>query len=378
MERTLKIALSGGPSSGKTTFLALTCIYFKMLGYNVYISEEVASLMINSGMSFRHIKTKESVYAFQKNLLERMLMQENGILTYIKMNTPNEKNVIISDRGALDVKAYMDADEWDKLIGELDLTEEILLSRYDCVIFLDANTEYYTRENNKARTETLEESVVLSEKTKSVWSKHPRFIVSKSCKDFLDKYQFAIGKLNDIFHIDNSCNILLQKNKYLIASDDSFDHGEWLNIQKSFVVNNDPSKYANIRLISIAGTFFILMKEMIDGSYQECIITKEQYEHELTNKIGDTLIIQNSFVNFGGKTIGLEKILNKDLLFVRSVDKLTEEEMTLIGVIKDISHDSKFSSYGIASGLASETSIFVASSVASFVASSVASSVVTH
>ena len=348
MENTLRIALSGGPSSGKTTFLALTCIYFKMLGYNVYISEEIASLMINSGMSFRHIKTKESVYTFQKNLLERMLLQEDGILSYIKMNTLNEKNVIISDRGALDVKAYMEIDEWNKLLEELKLTEEKLFLRYDCVIFLDANTEYYTTENNKARSETLEEAIVLSAKTKSVWDKHSKFIVSKSRKNFLEKYEYAIQKLNEIFSIDNSCNILLQKNKYLISNESRFEHGEWLNVNKSFIINNDPTKYANIRVISIADAFYILMKELIDGSYQECIITKEQYEHELINKIGDTLIIQNSFINLNNKIIGLEKVVNKNLLFLRSVEKLTDEDISLLGDIKDISTNSKFRSYNIA------------------------------
>lgn len=344
----LRIALSGGPSSGKTTFLALACIYFRMIGYNVYIAEEIASLMIKSGMSFRHIKTKEGIYKFQKNLLQRLLLQEDGLVEYVKENTSDQRNIIISDRGALDPKAYMEVDEWNRLLSELSTTESELYSRYDSVIFLDANVSHYTVDNNSARTETLSEAIVQSELTKAVWKDHPKIIVSKSQKHFINKYEYAIQKLNELCKVDNGCNILKQKYKYVVTSDIfSLFTPIWFTCYKTFVDNVDDKIYKTIRLIAIDDTFFVLMKEYHDGTYQECIITKQQYEYEMLNKIGNTLIVKNAFVTYDDITIGLEEIANCGYYFIRSAVELTDDQISKLKST-NVTGDPHYSSFGIA------------------------------
>lgn len=47
------------------------------------------------------------------------------------------KTMIIYDRGAMDVSAYMDKVDWHRMLEELNLTEvELRDGRYDCVVHL--------------------------------------------------------------------------------------------------------------------------------------------------------------------------------------------------------------------------------------------------
>ena len=87
----------------------------------------------------------------------------------------------------MDSKIYVTEEDFKELFKEFKLTESAVLSRYDAIIHLvtaaDGAEEYYTLENNEARSENAEEARILDKRTLNNWVGH-----------------------NDIRIIDNSTN----------------------------------------------------------------------------------------------------------------------------------------------------------------------------
>lgn len=72
----------------------------------------------------------------------------------------NKTPVLLCDRGLMDGKAYMESNDWYRMIGKYNLNEwDLRDSRYDAVIHMVTaadNTDCYSILNNKARHETKE------------------------------------------------------------------------------------------------------------------------------------------------------------------------------------------------------------------------------
>ena len=89
--------------------------------------------------------------------------------------------ILLTDRGVMDNTAYCtpeveqaiyDETGWDKT--------SIRDNRYDMVIHLvtaaDGAEEFYTLENNAARTETASVAKMLDKMTQGVWNGHPNYV----------------------------------------------------------------------------------------------------------------------------------------------------------------------------------------------------------
>mmetsp|Transcript_254 Transcript_254/g.229 ORF Transcript_254/g.229 Transcript_254/m.229 type:complete len:121 (+) Transcript_254:471-833(+) len=112
---------------------------------------------------------------FQNNLLKYILGQENRFLEF---GTLNEKpTVILCDRGALDIKAYMEDTDWQILMDEGDYNiVDLRDRRYDGIIHMvtaaDGAAEHYNL-GNKARSEDLSKAIELDKKLQECWVDHP-------------------------------------------------------------------------------------------------------------------------------------------------------------------------------------------------------------
>ena len=183
-ERFKVIALTGGPCGGKSTSLERLKKDLKENGYEVYTVPETCLLLHGCGSVFPGFdeEKRTELFEYEANLLQLLINLERAIFNAAKFS--GKRAVVICDRGAVDIKAYLpeDGELWNQLLLKVGTTEKELIDRYDLVIHLTTAAKgaetFYTTENNVSRRETIEEARALDTKTLRVWKDHPRLLVA--------------------------------------------------------------------------------------------------------------------------------------------------------------------------------------------------------
>ena len=181
----MKIALTGGPSAGKTSVVEILA---RSEYPRLVIVQEAAALLFRGGFPrTTKVATAEcqqiAVYHVQKQL-ERVMQLEH----------PHA--AIICDRGSLDALAYWPgtAESFFQSVGS-SMSEEI--SRYDYVIHLDtAGADQYKK--SRIRIEDYNEAERLNERVKQAWALHPNRLIIPATDDFLSKIQKAVESVRAI------------------------------------------------------------------------------------------------------------------------------------------------------------------------------------
>jgi CYTH domain-containing protein len=156
---------------------------------------------------------------------------------------PKEKILLVCDRGALDNKAYMTQADFDKVLDIVGHNEVELRDSYEAVFHLvtcaKGAEEFYTLENNGARTETVDEASALDDKIIAAWTGHPHLRIIDNDTDFelkmkrlLDEMTAFLGEeaprdikrrflidYPDIMHLESlpNCQRLEISQTYLVA-----------------------------------------------------------------------------------------------------------------------------------------------------------------
>lgn len=192
----IKIAVTGGPSGGKTTLLETLK---KELGLQASIVPEAASLLYRGGFprgktANARIHTQKAIYYTQKEI-EDLIIEDS------------QAPLIVCDRGSLDSIAYWPYDEQD-FFKHINSSRDKELKRYDWVIHLDtASIEYYDS-SNPIRTESHDEAVQLNNKIRKAWSGHPQRLIISEDSDFLTKMAKSIGVITDILNHESYKDIV--------------------------------------------------------------------------------------------------------------------------------------------------------------------------
>tara|TARA_B110001454_G_scaffold219202_1_gene251938 strand:+ start:16248 stop:16847 length:600 start_codon:yes stop_codon:yes gene_type:complete len=195
----IKVAITGGPSGGKTTLIETLK---KEFGSQIAVVPEAASILYSGGFPRKksilgRIATQRAIYYTQREL-EMIAIGES------------EKSLLVFDRGSLDSIAYWPNDEED-FFSNIHSTKTKELARYDWVMHLDtASNENYDL-SNPIRTETHTEALLLNEKIKMAWNGHPRRITIASDGDFLAKITKSIQVIKSIVKgksYDDVCKII--------------------------------------------------------------------------------------------------------------------------------------------------------------------------
>lgn len=212
-----KIVITGGPCAGKTTGLSWIQNTFARLGYTVLFVPETATELITGGVAPWVCATNLD---YQRGQM-RLQLEKERIFEEAARTMPSDKILIVCDRGAMDNKAYMNDLEFSQLLTELGTTEVQLRDSYDAVFHLvtaaKGAEKFYTTDNNKARTESVEEAAALDDKLIASWTGHPHLRLIDNSTDFEDKLKRLIIEIRSFLGEPEPMEI---ERKYLIEYPD--------------------------------------------------------------------------------------------------------------------------------------------------------------
>ncbi len=212
-----KIVITGGPCAGKTTALSWIQNAFTRMGYVVLFIDETATQLIANGAA---PWLSESNRDFQWHLIELQLAKEKAFAD-IAGTLKGNKFLIVCDRAAMDNHAYMSDGEFSWVCRQLNRNVIELRDSYDAVFHLVTAAKgaeaYYTLENNKARTETVEQAAALDNKLIAAWTGHPHLRVIDNSTGFEEKMKRLISEITSFLGEPNPLEI---ERKFLIKYPD--------------------------------------------------------------------------------------------------------------------------------------------------------------
>lgn len=192
-----RIVLTGGPCGGKTTSTAHITERLEALGFKVFVVPEAATLLATGGIDLYGL-SEEDLIRVETNVLRLIFSLEDAFVDLARCS--NKPTVILCDRGTMDVSAYMPAPSFHAMLDEHSWTLVGLRDRrYEAVIHLvtaaDGAEDFYTTENNVARTEPPEVARDLDRKVLDAWVGHPHLRVIDNSTDFAGKIRRVVGSV---------------------------------------------------------------------------------------------------------------------------------------------------------------------------------------
>eukprot|EP00818_Percolomonas_sp_WS_P003852 CAMPEP_0117449632 /NCGR_PEP_ID=MMETSP0759-20121206/8044_1 /TAXON_ID=63605 /ORGANISM="Percolomonas cosmopolitus, Strain WS" /LENGTH=476 /DNA_ID=CAMNT_0005242111 /DNA_START=226 /DNA_END=1656 /DNA_ORIENTATION=- len=256
----IRICLTGGPSSGKTTSLAYLRDKLSGLGFQVFIVTEIATLLLLGGAKWYPGMDMDELLAFETALMKNQMAVEDSYIDIAKGS--KKPTVILCDRGVLDCKAYMSDEVFEILMEKQGWNETKLREgRYDAVIHLITAAigaeSFYTRENNPARMESAEQAAELDLRLRDSYVGHPNFMIIDNSTHFEGKVERVYSYVGSIVGLPKN---VAEKRKFLLKRDVNIEEFppylkyEIHQMTQSFLKEKDPEAQTRIRKRSQKGT----------------------------------------------------------------------------------------------------------------------------
>lgn len=251
-----RIVITGGPCAGKTTAMSWIQNAFTQKGYTVLFVPETATEFISGGVAPWTCGTNLD---YQMCQMELQLTKEK-LFERAAKTMKQDKILIVCDRGALDNKAYMTEDEMTLVMRKLKVTEAQIMQHYDAVFHLVSAAkgaeEFYTTENNQARTETVEQAIELDNKLIKAWTGHPHLRIIDNNTDFEKKMRRLLSEISSFLGIPETNGV---ERKFLIR----YPNVEWLaarpNCQRIEIIQtylrSSPDEEIRVRQRGIGDSF---------------------------------------------------------------------------------------------------------------------------
>lgn len=189
-----KIVLTGGACGGKSESLPFIKEHFCKLGYDVYVVNEMATILILGGITAQKVGGKN----FQELVIRMQLEVQKTYEKAISLSE-NNKNLIIFDRCPIDAMMFINREEFDEIANKFNTTYEDILNSYDGIIHMEAIAkrfpELYTSDNNKARRDEGLHTIETDNRLLEAYKNHPKRIIVNSCKDFNEKITNVIEQI---------------------------------------------------------------------------------------------------------------------------------------------------------------------------------------
>ncbi len=256
-----KIVFTGGPCAGKTTGMSFCDEKLSDHGFKTFVCPELATLSILGGFDPFSASERELV-SFEERLLSIQLAVEDhfvGLAQDYVTAHPEKKSVVLCDRGAMDVKAYLSGDQFGAILDDLNLkVAQIRDKRYEGVIHLVTAAigaeEFYTCGNNKARRETREEAIEMDRRTHDAWVGAPHLQSIDNATDFEGKIKKAYRSICRVLGVPVPIE---HERKYLVASFDrsKLPHHQVINIEQVYLMSEGDGEEIRVRKRGQDGSF---------------------------------------------------------------------------------------------------------------------------
>lgn len=321
-----KIVLTGGPCGGKTTSLARLSPYLRERGFEVITVPEAFSLLVTNGYSFNYLSAVKGMdIVVQDTVMDMQISMEDGFERVLRAR--GRPAVLLCDRGLMDGSAYMKNEDWNKLMHkrEINCVSELREGRYNAVFHLvtaaEGAEEYYTLENNAARSETPEMARSLDHITRNAWVGHPSLKIFDNSTDFETKMQRVVEETARLVglptHLQRvTTKFLLKKEPDLSAFRKEVAY-QIFNVEKVYLYEENESisqenvlrEYSFIRKRTSLGKNgeesgsvygWTVVKKMRDGQCIERkrIINKREYLSLFNNRDKSRHIVRQKRISF--------------------------------------------------------------------------------
>lgn len=355
-----KIAITGGPCGGKTTGLSYIERVFTKMGYKVVFVNEGATELILNGLNN---KAFSEYCEFEKSII-RLQIEKEDFYTKVCETLPCDKVLLVCDRGTMDCKTYTSAEDWARILKDLNVSEVDLRDNYDGVFHLvtaaKGAEEFYTTANNSARTETIEEAIAMDDKTISSWTGHPHFRVIDNSSTFEEKMNRLASEICSLLGLPTPYEI---ERKYVIEKPDISLLSSLANCRKVDIIQTylmtDNGEETRIRQRGTDGSYIytITTKKTISPMKRienERRITQREYLTYLTS--ADTSMHQISKTRYclmyNNRYFEIDFYPFAKSTAICEIELLSESDKfdfpPFIKVIKEVTDDKRYSNYAFA------------------------------
>ena len=289
-----KICLTGGPCAGKTSALSTIEQKLSDMSYKVFIIDEIATRLINAGIKPFGDDAIDMI-DFEEMMLKHQLVEEASFER--TANLLNKKCVIICDRGIFDIKSFISNKDFDKLLKKYNLSKISLMDNYGMVVHMNTAAkgaeQFYTTDNNKARSEGIKDAILRDDKCQEAWSFHGNLKIIDNSTNFNDKIKKVVDSIKDYLGIE-----IRNEKKYLIEMNNNVyemlktDECVKVGIKQTYLKTNDNYEM-RLRKRTLDGdsTYYVTVKKDYKGN--EKIVTEEK----ISKKTYERLLQQREIVN---------------------------------------------------------------------------------
>lgn len=363
MSNITKIVLTGGPCAGKTTALVKINEHFGRLGYKVFTIPEVPTMVTQSGWNYL-TDNKAFYYEGEKVILELQLALEDKMTRIAE--TCTEPCVIVCDRGAMDISAYISEEMWEELTASCGTsTRELRGPRYDAVLHLvsaaDGAEQFYTTANNAQRYEQADEAGLaiarsLDKKIINAWTGHPHLRVINNGEDFERKMQRVITEISKVLGLPQPIE---EERKYIVEVTGELPECIESEIAQTYLVS-EPGTEVRIRKRVTNGVVTNIHRTRRRISDHEELVTERHvgnnlYENMLqqADPYRHTIIKNRKSFIWKGQFFELDTYKEpvKDLVILETKGIAKHEDLKLppfLKIVKDITGNKDYYNINIA------------------------------
>ena len=289
MQQITKIVITGGPCAGKSTAMSWIRNAFRQRGYAVLFVPETATELITGGVA---PWTCGSNVEYQMCQVELQLTKER-LFTQAARTMPEEKILIVCDRGVMDNKAYMSDEDFKAVQKALHGEAVQWRDSYDAVFHLvtaaNGAEKFYSSANNAARYESVQEAIELDDRLAAAWTGHRYLRVIDNSTGFEEKMRRLETEIAVFLGEDHPYEI---ERKFLIEYPDL----AWLesnplchkvDIDQTYL-KSDPSEEIRVRRRGENGNYiyYETHKRSLNGMKRmstETRLSKSEYRRLLKN-----------------------------------------------------------------------------------------------
>ena len=192
MGKIAKIAITGGPCSGKTLGMAHVVKKLRAIGWQPLPVPEAATILFGIGMGAYDMKKvvaedPHTSFLMEKYIIDLQLALEGGTEA-LAQTLINENVVVLCDRGLADNIGYGGSKSFEEILRAKKMSLSDVYGRYDAVVHLVTAAigaeGYYSNKDNRVRYEDLEKARGLDRRILAAWRPHGNLTIIDNSTGF--------------------------------------------------------------------------------------------------------------------------------------------------------------------------------------------------